>query len=78
MFSPCHQLAQGCITLWQKMRAFAGQPAHITTAGLAKLDTLIGNGTDQNEIQLLTQDRIAIDTARLDDRLNQSIQFSDL
>ena len=52
------------------MRVFAGQPAHITTAGLAKVDTLIGNGTDQNEIHLLTQDRSVIDTTRLNDRLN--------
>jgi hypothetical protein len=75
MFRRCHQLAQGGVTLWQKMRVFAGQPAHITPAGLAKVNTLIGNGIDQNEIHLLTQDHSAIDTTRLDDRFNQSIQF---
>ena len=29
------------------MRVFTGQSAHITAAGLAKVDTLIGNGIDR-------------------------------
>jgi hypothetical protein len=75
MFRPCHQLAQGGITLWQKMRVFAGQSAHIAAAGLAKVDTLIGNGIDQDKVHLLTQDRSAIDTACLDNRFNQIVVF---
>ena len=57
------------------MRVFTGRSAHITAAGLAKVDTLIGNDIDQNEIHLLTQDRSAIDTPRLDDRFNQIVVF---
>ncbi|MEZ8016474.1 MAG: hypothetical protein QMB38_13865 [Ascidiaceihabitans sp.] len=57
------------------MRVFTGRSAHITAAGLAKVDTLIGNGIDQNEFHLLTQDRSAIDTPRLDDRFNQIVVF---